>query len=104
MDQNKPFDRVNPFSIPWIWKASGFWSDLPFIVATAVQSGCCLVVVGGALSCPLEVYGDIKQECGSLRQFYYITAETFLYDAALGCQELHFYGCLISPLVLLPFV
>jgi len=78
LDQEKAFDRVDHGFLFSTLKAFGFGGGFLSLLGLLYTDACCLVKVGGGLSCPVKVRRGIRQGCPISGQLYSLVIEPFL--------------------------
>ena len=78
LDQEKAFDRVDHGFLFGTLRAFGFGGGFLSLLGLLYKDACCLVKVGGALSCPVRVGMGIRQGCPISGQLYSLVIEPLL--------------------------
>ena len=78
LDQEKAFDRVDHGFLFSTLRAFGFGEGFVSLLGLMYKEASCLLKVGGALSCPVQVQRGIRQGCPISGQLYSIVIEPLL--------------------------
>uniref|UniRef100_A0A674PB36 Reverse transcriptase domain-containing protein n=1 Tax=Takifugu rubripes TaxID=31033 RepID=A0A674PB36_TAKRU len=78
LDQEKAFDRVDHKFLFSTLRAFGFGDVFLSLLSLLYRDACCLVKVGGGLSCPVSVQRGIRQGCPISGQLYSLAIEPLL--------------------------
>ena len=78
LEQEKAFDRVDHGFLFGTLRAFGFGGGFLSLLGLLYTDACCLVKVGGGLSCPVRVGRGIRQGCPISGQLYSLVIEPLL--------------------------